>query len=424
MGLLPLWTDESLYVAEYDAPEHARFEFRRVRAATDGTVKAEILVLSTMPGLEEKISRSDLNMLSDQTVKKFAQTVKERSNGQTHLDWHGMLGNAIEHVLNRFRRGEPAIYLRDAPEPDTDEYLLSPLVLGRQPSILFGHGGDTKSLTALAAGLSIHMDRGVLPGLHPSARKRVGLLDWEYDPWEHKKRMRQLVGETMPDLVYARCGGALRDQVDRIKEIVREFDLGFLILDSILPAVGGDPNAPDVALAFFTALRSIGLGVLCVAHVTKAGEEDMPFGSVMFHNLARATWLVKKVQAPGDNTARVGFFNKKGNGGRLHHPFGLLWTWEGDGAQERARVERIDVRDTPGLSSKVSVAERVLNSLNSGRLSMRDLTDELQVADPEVSSETVRKTVQRLEKSGRVCTVGVSAQGIPEYGRVGEELPF
>lgn len=424
MPLLPIWTDESLYVAEYSAPELARFEFRRVRAASDGTVKAEILVSSTMPGFEEKLSRSDLNLLADQTVKRFAQTIKERSNGQGHLDWHGMLANAIEHVIDRFRAGEPAIYLRDAPEPETDEFLLSPLVLGRQPTILYGHGGDTKSLTALAAGLSIHADREILPGLHPSSRKRVGLLDWEYDPWEHKKRAHQLLGPSLPDLVYLRCSGALRDQVDRVKATVRQYDLGFLILDSILPAVGGDPNAPDVALAFFDAMRAIGLGILCVAHVTKQGDEDMPFGSVMFHNLARATWFVKKVQSPGENTARVGFFNKKGNGGRLHHPFGLLWKWEGDGVQERTSVERIDVRETPGLSSKVSIGDRVMNALNSGKLTMRDLMDEMQAADPDVSQETIRKTVQRLEKSGRVCTVGVSAQGAPEYGRATDELPF
>ena len=412
-----IWTDQSVYTVDFGDPAFVQFAFSRVRNASDGGVKAEVLTRSTAPGREEKLLRSDINVLAEQTVKRYAESVRARANGQGHLDWGGMLGRSIGEVLELFRRGEPAIYLRDAPEPEAGEYALEPLALARQPGILFGHGGGLKSSIGLAAGLSIHTGREILPGLVPPAARRVGLLDWEFDAWEHKKRMSHLVGDDMPDLVYARCSGALRDQVDRIKEIVREHRLEFLIVDSILPALGGDPLSAETALAFFGALRQIGLGALCVAHITKDGGEEMPFGSVMFHNLARLTWFAKKSQQPGQAVATVGLFNRKSNVGQLYRPLGFRWTWAGPEGSERVRIERTDVSVEPGLAEQMSIGTRVWRVLDQGALAVEEIHARLTAADPEIKVDSVRKAVNRMVTRGWLVTAGTTANRLTRYGR-------
>lgn len=405
MGLLPLWTDQSSYVVEWDAPEWARFEFEMVRSGSDSSIKAELSVRTTLPGFEELLMEGSINLLAPQTIIRWSKDVSARANGRGELDWQGMLQRACIEVKRSWRAGEPAILLRDAAEPDVPDYLLPPVVLGRSPTIIFGHGGVAKSLTALAMGVAIHSDDARLLMMEPSARKRVLLLDWEFDPWEHKKRLRELCGQQLPDIIYARAVGALRDQVDRVKKIIRDFDVGFMILDSIGPAVGGDPMNPEVALGFFTALRQLGLGALCTAHIAKNGDEETPFGSVFFHNMARMTWLVRKQQAEEEDAITIGLFNKKSNTGKLWSPVGLRYAWEAG----RVSVERVDVRNVPDLAKSASVGSRILHLLREGgRKSTEEIAEELNA-----KFGTVKTTLSRLHHARQITVHSGGRPGAP-----------
>jgi hypothetical protein len=55
---------------------------------------------------------------------------------------------------------------------------------------------------------------------------------------------------------------------------------------------------PRSTCAYFHALKKIGLPSLTIAHISKAGENNTqkPFGSVYWHNEARRTWFVKRIQ--------------------------------------------------------------------------------------------------------------------------------
>lgn len=420
-----VWNDRSLYLVEFGAPEYARFEFESVRTGRDNDYIAEMVARSTLPGMEETLLEAKANLASDTAQSRIGKFLRERANGRGELDWLGMFMRACQEVKRAYRAGEPAILLRDAPEPTTGDFLVPPVVLGRQPTILFGTGGTAKSLTALAFGLSIHMDRPIIPGLEAVSRTRVLLLDWEFDAWEHKRRMRELVGAQMPDLVYARGEAALRDQVDRVKRVVREQEIGFVIVDSIGPALGGDPMNPEVALGFFNALRRIGLGALCIAHIAKNSDEETPFGSVFFHNMARSTWLVKRHRDGGPDTLDVGLFNKKSNTSRLAEPIGLRYVWT-DG---RVAVERTDVRDIEGLREEVPTRSRLRHALSGGRIAeTEELADEL-----EIKVDTCRKTLQRMHRRGEVNIAEAAGPGKPARWRMslGEEawhepepLPF
>jgi hypothetical protein len=407
-----VWTDRSLYLVEFDIPEYARFEFESVRTGRDNDYIADMRVRSTVPGLEETLIEAKVNLTSDTAQTRIGKFLASRASGRGELDWLGMFMKACQEVKRSYRDGEPAILLRDAIEPAAADFALPPVVLGRHPTVLFGTGGTAKSLTALAFGLSIHTDRPIIEGLDPTSCQRVLLLDWEFDAWEHKRRMRELVGSQMPDIVYARGESALRDQVDRIKRIVRDQEIGFLIVDSIGPAIGGDPMNPEVALGFFNALRQIGLGALCIAHIAKNGDEETPFGSVFFHNMARSTWLMKRQVDRATDELVIGMFNKKANSARLSRPLGLRYRWQAG----QVSVEQTDVRDVEGLRDEVSTRSRLEHALTNGRAaSAEELAEEL-----EIKHDTVRKTLRRMERSGSVRTTVAAGPGKPAQWQLAE----
>jgi hypothetical protein len=247
-------------------------------------VTAEIDVRATTAGLERRLHRTRLSLTGTRSRLDVARYLKGRLSASA-FDWEQAIEDAAWLVLDDYRAGEPAILLREAVSPEGSPWLVPPLILAHQPTIWFGDGSSAKSLLALAAGLAIQAGSADLLGITPTARRNVLLLDYEWEAWEHLARMRKLVGEPMPDLVYRRCLAPLQDEVDVLLHLIAERDIGFVIIDSIGPACGGEPEVAAVALAFFAALRQLGVGALCLAHTIKNGSsEERPFGSTFWHN--------------------------------------------------------------------------------------------------------------------------------------------
>ncbi|MGE0706166.1 MAG: hypothetical protein AB7P22_19775, partial [Vicinamibacterales bacterium] len=70
-----------------------------------------------------------------------------------------------------------------------------------------------------------------------------------------------------------------------MSRIAHDERLDFAIYDSVAFACDGPPEAAEVAADYFRAVRSIGIGSLHVAHVSKAENADQrPFGSAFWHN--------------------------------------------------------------------------------------------------------------------------------------------
>jgi len=387
--------DHGIYTYRLGAPAFVALELDQVRSARDGDLTAEVTARSTAPGRERVIHLARCTITGTRSRQDLATHLAKRHPGPS-IDWSDVVEQATVQTIGAYRAGEPAILLRDAPVPIDAGYLLSPLLVARQPSIWFGDGGNGKSLLALAAALSIHGDRADLLGIHPSSQLRVAYLDWEWDAHEHRQRMRSLLpeGEPEPDLVYLSCYGSLRDQVDRIKRVVREQEVGYLVIDSVAAAAGGEPESAEVALGFFTALRAIGLGSLCIAHTTKNPEaQERPFGSAFWHNSARSTWLVRKEQELGSNGLRVGMFNKKANSGPSSNPLGFAIRFDAG----RTTITRTDVRDVPGLAETLPLKPRITHALKAGFRSVPELSDDLGA-----DQDSISKTLRRHEGKGFV----------------------
>ncbi len=356
------------------------------------------------------VHRARLNLLSTQTKSALAKHLATRTRG-LDVDWTTHVEEACSRTIEAVRAGQPAISLRDAERPPDAGWLLRPLIVGRLPTVIFGDGGSLKSYVALAALIDMCSDSSLL-GMTTATQQRVAYLDWEFDAWEHKGRMRRLLPEPaeLPDIVYVPCSGPLRDQVDRLQQILREKAITEVVIDSVGLACDGPPEEAEAALGFFQALRALDVGAVCIAHANRAGDTDRPFGSVYWHNSARMTWYVKRVQEAGGDTVDIGLFNRKSNTSALSRPLGFRFAFD----ELRTTIERTDVRDVPQLAGQVSLKERISHALRLGAKTYAELAEQL-----DADAETIGRVARRYE--GKLFTVVASVDGKKRVGLVRNE---
>lgn len=393
---------------------HVVLEFEHLRNSRSD-LSAEVRVGTNLPGYGPLLlGPKSLNILSERTQGQWASTLKTRCD--VVKDWDGILMEACQLVLLAHRAGEPSVALGDIPRPEAGTWLINGLVLNRLPVILFGDGSAGKSLIALAIAESIQRGDRAYLGMLPSERANVMLLDWEYDGWEHAIRSRAITGEGST-IRYRRMFGPLADQVEAIEKEIDEHNIRLLIIDSAAYACGGKPEDSEQTNRLFDALRALNIGSLIIAHETKGagiiGNHDKPFGSVYWHNGARATWFVQKQQdeqdLEGKTVLHIGLFNKKTNQGRLMRPLGWQVQVKSNESGEmlECSFSKVDVRDIEGLRETTSLRQQITRVTEQGRWTKRQIWEELNTLDHPVKENSVGKAVDRMEKARQLVVVDV-----------------
>ena len=162
---------------------------------------------------------------------------------------------------------------------------------------------------------------------------RAGYADWELAGEDQRERLGQLFPGDMPGLLYVRCEKPMVYEAPRLRRIVRDERLDYLICDSISFALTGPAEAAEEAGKYFQAVRSLGsIGTLHVAHISKAeGAEKRPFGSAFWHNGARSTWFVKRAEGGADSSiVNIALYNRKSNLGPLKPAIGYEIDFDDD----------------------------------------------------------------------------------------------
>lgn len=366
-------------------------EFRGLRSDGDA-MPAELTVSASLPGVPAHIHGPvKFNLLASPTRAQLARQLGER----LPLAWGELLETACRLAIQSHREGEPAILLSDAPDAPRSMYAVDPLILSDGPTVWFGDGGTGKSLLALAAACAMSGAAEAFPW-SASRPFTVAYLDWEWDAWVHRARMRQLVGAAGPNcrLYYRKMSSPMHDQTQQIIEMIERYGIDFLILDSVGMACGDDPEMARSALRFSEAIRSINVGTLWLAHVTKSGDTERPFGSVFWANTARLTWYLAKAQEVGSVFSTIGFYNRKSNSAAKLPTIGLSIIWEG----ERIKVERADASSEPDLARKMTQREQVVAALKGGAKSPPELAELLDLPLP-----TLRPRLSEWKASGLIA---------------------
>lgn len=326
------------------------------------------------------LSVGTFNLSSPTAAQQRAKLLAERARA-AGIDWAGMIEELRQRVLTHERQGEPSISLRSVPllQEAEDEFQILGLTTPRNHmAITFGDGGTGKSLLELLYASEL-----------AKAGERVGYFDWEMDQFTHRRRLEALNGREMPDVRYVRLEKPLIYEVDRIRRIIRQDQLSYACFDSIGYGTCGAPESAEAAMDYCRAVRQLGIGSGHLAHITKGENGDQrPFGSVFWHNSARATWNLKLAStSPDGHTLQLAAFHRKSNLGRLRPPVGLQVQFDGD----RVYVANVDPTTIDEVASSLPLWQRIRAIVRSGPQTLAAIASELQHDNVESLDRVVRR---------------------------------
>ncbi|MBT9133167.1 MAG: hypothetical protein DDT33_01703 [Firmicutes bacterium] len=303
------------------------------------------------------------------------------------LDWSGILEIVSILTVSSHREGEPVYQAGTFPIQQDSQYRLRPLLVENQANLIFGPGGSGKSNLACFIGTLIQTNTAAC-GLTPTQGNTL-FLDYETSLEEINSRVVAIRnGLSLPNssFTYRFCSQSLAHEIDLIQRIVIDNDIKLIIVDSVGGACGGEPESAEVTLQYFMALRSLKITSLSVDHVTKAGNNGMPFGSVYKFNSARSIYEIRKTQEVGEDRMEIGIYHRKANSGRLQKPFSLEIAFFG-GSDSAIIFSRSDIREVPGLVEGLTLQDQIAAVLRHGAMSVAEIASEINAQQASVRAK-------------------------------------
>lgn len=343
------------------------------------TVACDIAGAKTVDGI---LSVGTFNLTSVSARSSRARELSARALAP-EIDFGTLLEELCQRTLKAEQAGQPVLLLRDVTPVPTDQSVITvyglPIPL-RHPIIWFSHGGGGK--TTLSQTVAGELERQGITTL---------VLDWELNEYEHRATLERQFGADMPAVKYRRCERPLVVEVDGIAQQITECGIDYVVCDSAGYASDGRPEDAEVALRYFRALRQLRVGSLTLAHIS-SGEHgtEKPFGSVFWHNSARATWYLERdtsISIPDEIT--IALFNRKNNLGRLLPPVGLSLQF----TPTRTIITPTNLAEHAELATKIPLSQRMRHALHRGPKTLGALAEEL---DGDV--ETLDRYVRRSPK--------------------------
>lgn len=363
---------------------------------TASGISAELTVEHTIAGA---VHWGALNLASTSAREALVVKLKRLSDGPP---WSALLERVCRTVAEEYRKGVPIIALEPAPARETRELIEKMLPLG-ETAVLHGDGGSGKSLLALALALTATTGTTLPGGLRPTQRVHVLYLDYESTAEEHRERLHALIAglgvQYGGGIYYRPMVRALADEAALLRAEISRLGIGLVVVDSLAPACGPEPEGADAVIRTLNALRSFAPATrLATAHVSKAaadqrGGSTRPFGSVFVQNLARSVWEIRAAEDADEDTVAVGLYHRKANRGRRHPPFGLRFEF----ADGLIRLRAHDLGEHTDLLARTSMSYRIRKALAGGSATVEELAEDLCA-----SADSVGRTLRRLKAAGKV----------------------
>lgn len=335
------------------------------------------------------------------------------------LDWQEVLTRAYTMVLNEFLKNEPPKRLQTVEAQN--HYFVYP-VLANPYTLVFAPGGSGKSYLALYLATLFQnrvSDDGV--GLIPEGKYNTLYLDWETS-FEDISRRFTLISThfntnnfaNFEPPYYRNLAVPLHYKYDLILEDIIKYDIKVLIIDSVVPAIGGNINNADSVGEFFSMLKQFfnanGTRTLLLTHISKQDKRDTdnnnksPIGSVYFENYPRLVWELKSVNT--NNNLNIELKPFKTN---VPTPptLNFSFAFDDDGLEVKSSfAEKVDDGFEDYILQILKNAEEPLKLSDIKKLVKKDLGN----IPPHLYS-----TLQKLEKGGKIHKPRYGYYGYGEY---------
>ena len=362
-----------------------------------GHLSAEVVIRATAPGIPPHLLQDRLTLNTASSRDRTAKTLSEMV-GDT-LPWRQMLEQACLAIMARHREGEPLINLGTRPMPEGLRYRLAPILLERQPTLIFGEGGAAKSFFALYLASLVQMGLAH-NGLEPEPGN-VLYLDYETDEDTMTTRLEMIANGlkgARPPILYRFCSQPFISEVVEFQRIVQAESIALVVVDSIGAAVPGDIQHEELPNQFYSALRSLRCSALLVSHTQKGGELKTPYGNVYWTNRARSVYELKRSSEHSARSLYLGLYHRKANNTILQDPVGFQLLF-GEGDTELV-VERQDIRAIADLAEGLPLRDRILDALSHGLLTTPELASAIGETERKIKTTLAHMSIRDITRTG------------------------
>jgi hypothetical protein len=167
-------------------------------------------------------------------------------------------------------------------------------------------------------------------GFGSPTKGNVLMLDYETTEARLRHRLRRVdkgLGVDGPPLLYIRANVPLVRMVEKLQSDIVEYDIDFVIVDSLARAAGSNIISEENVNNMFEALRSLERPSLIIHHTNRAGEY---YGNQYILANARTLWSLTAGKSKGEKTMSLKLVQEKENDGPGMEEFGFGLTFEGD----------------------------------------------------------------------------------------------
>jgi hypothetical protein len=345
------------------------FTFASLERTGARSLDCELTVELAIPGKSSDPYEENVNLLS-RTAKTELRRELEAVFEDKKFSWAVHINKAFSMARKEYSMQDRSTDVADIPDAENGLFFHDPILPDRAPTIFFGDGSSLKSF------LSFELAYCIAHGLpfmgYRAHQVPVLVVDYEDEEQNFRRRMKRIaLGHGRDDfeprmIRYLPAHGMpLADLTDSIKQIIREWGIGFMIVDSVGPACGGKPEDAIVGLAYARTVKKIGVTSLHIAHISKEdvkrGNTTHPFGSIFWHNEARRTWFIAREQEEESDELDIGMFCRKVNDGPKPKPLAAHVRFEG--LYGAVQITRQDISSIPEMQAKRSHKAQVMDSL-------------------------------------------------------------
>lgn len=392
----------------------ARFVFESIEQTKGDSLETVLSVDLLIPGSVPRPFIQRINLLSGSSMEGLARQLGKSLGKPSKVSWEHLLNTAQVSLIGWLAHRDQSMDLTDVPDEEAPN-LFAPFLVKDGANLLFGDGGTGKTYFCLRLCISLITGKEFL-GYSPQETTNVLFIDYEdnektasyrlsrlcadpalgLDPKDVKRRIRYLNPQ----------GAPLHTIVPAMRKIVREHNIGLVLVDSVASACGAEPEKAEAASRYYNALKSLNVTSLSIAHVSKSegSRQDKAFGSVFWHNLARNTWNIQGEEdaegevgtlesVMGDKSRTLGMFHRKFNSGPKSRPISMRITY----GLGNVRFE--EAKAGTGFSKDKKAEERVVDALRkNGPMDKAHIAEELL----NVPDKTLKNTLLLLKNRGAI----------------------
>lgn len=384
----------------------------RIKERSDGLTAWMTITQSDLGEIYGPVQVNVLQPTFDQRLPKQLMDVHP-------ANWASILQHVRSELVKALNAQGESIDMGTYKPQSPSPWAMFPLLRKRQPNLVFGDGGNGKTTLGVATAISVVLNQSLLPAFDVREPGPCLYLDWETDEDEFASvrdallkghNLEHRLPELQQVLRYRRMTGPIETAADALAREIGEYGITTIVVDSLIKAIGDNPNDANTARVFFQTLSMFDTSALIFTHISndsvrQTGSNIRPYGSVFWWDYCRNNWFIKRTTE--EEPMKVGLFHSKLNRGKLLKPFGFEMTFE----EQEEVTTSIRYRNADLLNTDLAVGaqkiDRVVHLLTqfSGGLAPAAIAEEL-----EDSPEKIRALLNRY-KDKRVVQIEAGRWG-------------